>query len=475
MHHRRRNTIPRKTTVEEVREWLAAHSDAILLYGTFGLLMFGPVALGAVQPWSVFFLETGSVVLTLLWFRKQWVGGELTIEKNPLFLPMGVFGGLILLQIAFAGHGFRVLRIGVGGSAYRHDTIAGALLYCAYGMLCFLAGQTLRRGSQARPLAAVFAIYGSVIAAFALLQGISSNGKLYWVVSLTHGGAIYGPYVNHNHYAGLMELLVPIPLVLSFTRLAGEKERLASGIAAAIMVVTIFLSGSRGGMIAIFIELVILAVLLVRQRVEFVRQKKGLQIAVSLAAFVLVLVSLLTWLGGKELTSRVSSISTETRTELSGGMRLSIDRDTFRMFEQKPILGWGLGTFPTVYPQFRTFYTNFFVNAAHNDYLQLLSEMGLLGFGTMIWFLVELYRHALPKIGNWMSDVSSAVTLACTLGLSGILIHSLLDFNLQIPANAAIFYVFCTLAAAPPLQQRARKRRPATTVEEELLPASEVV
>ncbi len=464
MHHRRRNTTPRKTTAEEVREWLAAHSDAILLYGTFGLLMFGPVALGAVQPWSILIIEAGAAVLTLFWLRKQLLSGELNLQWNPLFLPMGAFALLVFLQVVF------------GVTAYRHDTIAGALLYCAYGMLCFLAGQTLRRGSQARPLAMVFAIYGSVIAAFALLQGISSNGKLYWVVSLTHGGAIYGPYVNHNHYAGLMELLVPIPLVLSFTRLAGEKERIASGIAAAIMVVTIFLSGSRGGMIAIFIELVILAVLLLRQRVEFVRQKKGLQIAVSLAAFVLVLVSLLTWLGGKELTSRVSSISTETRTELSGGMRLSIDRDSLRMFRDKPVLGWGLGTFPTVYPEFRTFYTNFFVNAAHNDYLQLLSEMGLLGFGTMIWFLVVLYRHALPKIGNWMSDVSGATTLACTLGLSGILIHSLLDFNLQIPANAAIFYVFCTIAAAPPLLQRTtRKRRPATTVEEEMLPASEVV
>jgi O-antigen ligase len=157
-------------------------------------------------------------------------------------------------------------------------------------------------------------------------------------------------------------------------------------------------------------------------------------------------------------------------------MRLSIDRDTLRMFRDKPVLGWGLSTFPTVYPQFRSFYTNFFVNAAHNDYLQLLSEMGVLGFATMIWFLVVLYRHALRKIGNWMSDVSGAVTLACTLGLSGILIHSLLDFNLQIPANAAIFYVFCTIAAAPRLLQRTtRKRRPSTTVEEEMLPASEVV
>ena len=72
--------------------------------------------------------------------------------------------------------------------------------------------------------------------------------------------------------------------------------------------------------------------------------------------------------------------------------------------------------------------------------------------------------------------MSGAVTLACTLGCSGILVHSLVDFNLQIPANAALFYVFCTIAAAPPLLQRSRRRKPAApTNDEQLLPASEVV
>ena len=100
--------------------------------------------------------------------------------------------------------------------------------------------------------------------------------------------------------------------------------------------------------------------------------------------------------------------------------------------------------------------------------------MGVLGFGLMLWFLIVLYRRAIRKIGNWTTDVSSAVTLACTLGFTGILVHSLFDFNLQIPANAALFYVFCSIAAAPALLQRSRKRKPVAT-EEEFFPASEVV
>jgi O-antigen ligase len=427
----------------------------LLLYGSFGLLMFGPLAFGAVEPWSIFVVETGAVLLTGLWLAKQWIDEEISILWNPLYLPMLAFGFLILLQLVF--------RITV----YRHDTIAEAMLYCAYGLLCFLVTQSLLRASEARKIAVVLAIYGALVASFALVQGVAPNGKLYWMRLPLLGGWIYGPYVNHNHYAGLMELLVPIPLVIAVSHLAHEKTRVAAGIAAAVMVGTIFLSGSRGGMLAIFVELAALGVLLSRQ-------KRGVRIALGVGAFAVVLVSLLVWLGGKELTTRVTSISTEARGEISGGMRLNIDRDATKMFAHRPVLGWGLGTFPVVYPQFRSFYTNFFVNEAHNDYLQLLAEMGVFGFATMAWFLFILFRQVRVKTHKWTSDVSGAVTLACSLGVLGILIHSFVDFNLQIPANAALFYVFCGIVGAPSLLQRSRKRKPLVTDEEELLPASEV-
>jgi O-antigen ligase len=445
-----------KISSSENRPQASAELSTILFYGTFGLLMFGPLAFGAVEAWSMFVLEAGAILLALVWLAKQWIDREINILWNPLFLPMGAFGALILTQITF--------RM----SAYRHDTLSGAMLYCAYGILCFLATQTLIRSSQARKLAIIFVAYGAAIAAFALLQGVAPNGKIFWVRQPRLGGWIYGPYVNHNHYAGLMELLIPIPLVISVSHLVHERARISAGVAAAIMVATVFLSGSRGGMIAVFAQLAVLAVV-------SLRKKKSMRIAMATLAFAVVLVSLLFWLGGKELTTRVSSISTETRAEISGGTRIAIARDAVRMFRHRPILGSGLSTFPVIYPQFRSFYTNFFVNEAHNDYAQLLVETGLLGFGLMIWFLVVLSRRARAKIGNWTSNVSSATTLACLLGVIGILIHSFFDFNLQIPANAALFYVLCSTIAAPPLLQRSRKRRPTAPEAEEFVPASEVV
>jgi O-antigen ligase len=436
---------------ELLRRSKSTRLGSILFYGTFGLLMFGPLAFGTVEPWSIFVLEAGATCLALLWLAKQWFDGEIKIKGNPLFLPMGVFGFLILVQIVFQR------------TAYRHDTVSQGLLYCACGMLCFLSGQTLLRTAQARKLALILCIYGAVLGTFALLQGISSNGKLYWLRTPRMGGWIYGPYVNHNHYAGLMEMLLPIPLVLCLTRLAHFKERVAAASAAAIMAGTIFLSGSRGGMLALFGELMLLAIVLIKQR-------RDLRTALGLGIFLLIVVGLLTWLGGDQLLQRLATVQS-AHSDLSGAMRLQINRDGLRMFQSKPVLGWGLATFPVVYPQFRSFYTNFFVNQAHNDYLQLLVEMGVLGFGTMLWFLVVLYRTALKKIGNWTSQVSGAMTLACILGCTGILIHSAVDFNLHIPANAVFFYVLCTVAAADPLLQATRKRKPVRTPTEEVLPA----
>jgi O-antigen ligase len=421
----------------------SAQIEKILFYGIFGLLLFGPLAFGAVEPWSIFVVETGAALLFLVWIVKQVFDGKVNVRWNPVFLPMGFFGVLIVGQV--------VCR----RTAYVHDTVSLGLLYLALGTLCFLTAQTLVRSAQARRLALIFSVYGTAVALFALLQGISPNGKLYWVREPRMGGWIYGPYVNHNHYAGLMELLVPIPLIVSLTRMAAPKVRAIAAASAAVMVGTIFLSGSRGGMLAILAELIILSSLLVRQ-------KRGLRTAVGIGAFLAIIASLLIWVGGTQLSERIASVG-PGHSELSEDIRADINRDGIHMFLKRPIMGWGLGGFPIVYPQFRSFYTNFFINEAHDDYLQLLVEMGLLGFGTMVWFLVTLCRKAVKKIGNWPGDISGAMTLACLLGMSGILVHSFVDFNLQIPANAALFYAMATVAAAEPFAKPARKRRPIRT------------
>lgn len=402
--------------------------DSFLLYGTFTLLMFGPLASGAVENWAAFTLQSGATLLLLLWAVRQLLTGRIEIINNPLLAPMLVFAGLIGLQITF------------GTTAYRFASISGALLYFSYFALSFLCAQNLQRTWHVKRLAWILSVYGSAVALFALIQSLSSNGKVYWLREPRAGGWIYGPYVNHNHYAGLMEMLCPIPLLVALSTHVRGYWKLVPGFAFVIMASTIFLSGSRGGMLAFIVQMVLLGILMGMQ--------KSRQTAFSAGAVLLVIAALMLWVGGEGVVSRIASIHTETKTELEGGLRLTVDRDGMKMFARKPILGWGLRTFPVAYPQFRSFFTDKIVNEAHNDYLQDLVEMGALGFLTTVWFLVVVYRRAFRKLHNWTWDPNGAVAMAALLGITGILVHGFVDFNLQIPANAALFYVLCTIAAA---------------------------
>ena len=92
----------------------------------------------------------------------------------------------------------------------------------------------------------------------------------------------------------------------------------------------------------------------------------------------------------------------------------------------------------------------FFVNAAHNDYLQVLVETGLAGFACVVWFIILLYRNGLRRFDGGNQTWRGVLRVAALVGCTGILVHSLFDFNLQIPANAALFYVFCALVSSLP-------------------------
>ncbi len=404
----------------------------VLVLGLCALLIFAALAFGAVDEWSTFAFEAGAAVLFLVWAGKQLVSRELKLSQNPLYLPAFFFFVLILAQI--------VLR----RSAYSYITKYEALQYVSYGIVLLIGAECVREESARKIFARVMTVFGAGYAFFALAQQLTPNGKIFWVHSPQFHGSIYGSYVNHDHYAGLMEMLVPIPFVLSMGHLLRGGKRVLVGSCAVLMAGTIFLSGSRGGMLAFILEVALFAALTFAKR-------RSPRLALGSMAVCILILALLIFVGKGQVLGRLG--------DLSPGIRLEITKDSLRMFSKRPVGGWGLGTFPTVYPSYRSFYTNLFVNEAHNDYAQLLVETGLLGFGLMLWFLVLLYRYGLPTSRRWEFQWDGAVSLAALLGCTGILFHSFVDFNLQIPANAALFYVLCGLAASRLLAQSSRHRR----------------
>ena len=410
-----------------------ADTQWVLVVGLCVLLMFAVLAFGAVEEWSTFAFEAGAAVLFLVWAGKQFVSGQVQLSKNPLYAPALLFFVLLLLQI------------GLRTSAYAYITKYEVLQYVSYGIVLLIAAECVREEDVRKKFALALIVFGASYAFFALAQEFTSNGKFFWVYTPRFNGSIYGSYVNRDHYAGLMEMLVPFPLVVSMGHILRGGKRALVAFCAVLMAGTIFLSGSRGGMLAFVLEIVVFAAITLVQR-------RNPRVAVGMVAVCALVLAFLVFVGKGQVLGRLGN--------LGPGIRLNITKDCLRMFSHRPVWGWGLGTFPTVYPTYRSFYTNLFVNEAHNDYAQLLVETGLLGVGLMVWFLVRLYQHGLPTSRRWEFKWDGAVSLAALLGCTGLLLHSFVDFNLQIPANAALFYVLCGLAASPlaKLSKRGRSR-----------------
>jgi len=385
------------------------------------ILMFGPLALGIVEDWSTALFEVSAAVVLLIWATWQSTTHEVKVRWSPLFAPILVFFALILAQITFRR------------TAYLHDSLSELWLYIAYGILTFVSVQLVQSDDRViLRFGDALAIYGSFYAIFAVLQGFTSEGRIYWAIK-PRAGTVYGSYVNHNHYAGLMELMLPIVLALAFSGAVRGAKRGLLVFAATLMAASVFLCQSRGGMFAVTVEMVLLAIFWMRQ---FSPRKS----AVIFVLFCLVTASFLAWIAPQQIGSRI--------TDTHDPARWLIHRDSIRMFAAHPFLGSGFGTFATAFPRYRVFYDGFFVNYAHDDYLQLLLETGLAGFGVAVWFVVVLYREGLRNLRSARLSQAAVISIAALAGCTGLLVHSFMDFNLHIPANAALFYVLCTIATA---------------------------
>jgi O-antigen ligase len=289
-------------------------------------------------------------------------------------------------------------------------------------------------------------IFGFLVSLFAILQHLTSNGKLYWFREIRSGGMPFGPYVNRNHFAGFVELVLPlalIPLVLSRVR---RERRPAVGLFAVILIVALLLSASRGGILSFGAELGVLGLFVI------FRRTKGKQLVAG-GAVLLVALLLVSWLGVGQILERLSSVQV---LEVTAGKRASMRADTWRIFLDHPLLGTGLGTLQMVFPAYETLYDGKIVNHTHNDYLEALAETGLAGGLCCVWFIGVLLAESVKRLRQFNNSFAGALKLSGFVACSGFLVHSLVDFNLHIPANALLFFLAAHLAtseiqpAAPP-------------------------
>lgn len=286
--------------------------------------------------------------------------------------------------------------------------------------------------------------FAFAVSVFGIAQNFTSHDILYWVRPLTEGGSPFGPYVNRNDFAGLMEMLAPIGLSLMLFQGVPREQLPFVGILTVIPIAALVLTGSRGGISSFAFEVVLLILIM---RLRGARRPQAL----ILASVLLVAIALLGWIGVSKVLDRFSS---PNFADLSADRRITMLRDTWHIFLDHPILGTGLGTLVAVYPRYETDYDGRIVNHTHDDYAEALAETGAAGSLCGLAFFLIFFREAKQRIAGEQSSFSLAIHAAAFTGSAGMIVHSFVDFNLHIPANGLVFLIMVSTAISPALPRR---------------------
>src|SRR3984893_7354019 len=397
------------------------------------LVAFAVLAHGAVEPWSEAVLEIGAAVLLLVWAWDALTSSELKLLWNPLLWP----------QLGFWL--FAALQLTIGITAVPFLTRIELLKFSALLALFFLCVQSYKTRAQWRNFVWFLLSLGFAVSLFAILQHFTFNGKLYWLRELQYGGIPFGPYVNRNHFAGLMELLIPPGLAIQILGAERRDQLPLVTLFTMLPIGALFLSASRGGIIGFAAEVGFLVILVLARR----REKKVLVAGALVLTIAAILVS---WLG---IGRALERFATYQKLETSEGRRVEMVHDSFRIFQDHRVLGTGLGTLQEVFPLYETLYDGLVVNHSHNDYVEALAETGFIGALCGLVFLVFLFGTSW-KILNVEGDPRSfAYHTGALVACLGLLVHAGVDFNFHIPSNALIFLLQAALASsvfpAPPL------------------------
>ena len=407
----------------------------VLQTGLCLLMAFAVLAFGAVQPWSQSILEIGAAVLLLLWGLLLLRNDEAKIQFSPLTWP--ILGLLLVggLQLLFKG------------TAYAYLTRLELLRLLTYCIVFFLLQQAFAKRAERERLAWFLIAFCFAVSLLGIIQHFTAQNQIYWLSSLIVPNDSFGPFVNRNHFAGFVELTLPTGLAMIIFR-GIRRDLFPLVILLSIVPMgALILSGSRGGIIGFGFELCVLAVLAKSKQDEKPPRMAAIGV-VALAA-----IALIAWLGADKAIERFSDAR---KINLSMARRVSMSSDAAKIFVDHPIKGVGLGALAAVYPRYETVYDGNIVEHVHNDYLEGLAETGIVGGICGLGFLWLLYWDGRKALLTPQGHFSRGLHAAAIAAVSGLLLHSLLDFNLHIPSNALLFLCQAFLATSSPLPSRSQ-------------------
>jgi len=344
-------------------------------------------------------------------------------------------------------------------SVFPANTLDHLALWTALVALFWLGWALLQRDGPRQRLVAGLVWLGLAEAAFGLLQYLGKFPHLFLPPRVAAATVASGTYINRNHFAGFLGMVLPLLLGLAYACFYGRiwpqlavRRRWRSFLAhpstgyflllmfgGVIVCLGIVFSMSRAGIASTLATLGFQAGMLSLRH----SRRRFQAIAVI---FLLVVAGYAVWMGLEDVIARFEQLLSEQSLLQEG--RLLAWRDTLDLIRDFPLAGVGLGNYRYVFHRYNEVPRNVIYDHAHNDYLEYAAELGLPGALFLLALVLGVWVRAVRGFFQTGDLARRAALLGAAGGLLNLLLHGATDFNFQIPANLAVFTLLLALAAA---------------------------
>ncbi len=454
-----------------------------------GTAVVSPWLFGAAEPWSYLLLSLVVWTAVMFWLFATLASRRPEFRVAPVTLALAGLVAVVALQTArlpptvvrllspntadLVADSARTLAelaaldgrtdaqaLPVALSLSPAATTGALWLLVAYAGIFLVVINCTRHWRHVTSLAAAVAVSGFFLALVGLAQKFSGSRDMLWIHTPRHGGNIFGPFTNKNHFAACMNLCfgTALGLLLSSQPIAelaswsNWRERLSwlSSRTASQLALTVFAVALMGGSMCATISrggvLSLAGAMLLAGGVVWVRFPMNRRLRFSMAAVGLLVLAAMAWLARSELVTRLGTLGAVARNPMADDRWIATS-DTLRLFARYAFAGTGFGAFRHAFTTVQTPDLRFRWLHAHNDWAQLLAEGGVLGTLAVVVLLAVLIRYVALRFRD-LSPRGQFFVLGLAVGLTALALHSAVDYSLHKPANAMLMSLITALAVS---------------------------